>query len=176
MRSPAGDWTGGFWVGLLWLAAQRTGEVRYRAAARDWAQRLRHRELGIGGCASLEMRREVHGRPLPVRKRALEQRVVFFVRGTRAEFDVDEQRPRCRGFQHLQQTRVMPPRPRPLAERGETVGVDADDDDVAVAFAIQHGRARVGDRVVERREAAARVQEIRAGKDGQHRGRPSELG
>jgi len=42
-RSPAGDWTGGFWVGLLWLAALRTGDVRYREAARDWAQRLRPR-------------------------------------------------------------------------------------------------------------------------------------
>lgn len=42
-RSPAGDWTGGFWVGLLWLAALRTGEARYREAARDWAQQLRPR-------------------------------------------------------------------------------------------------------------------------------------
>ncbi len=39
-RSPAGDWTGGFWCGLLWLAALRTGEERYRDSAREWAARL----------------------------------------------------------------------------------------------------------------------------------------
>ena len=40
VRSPAGDWTGGFWVGELWLAASVTGDGRLRAAARDWAVRL----------------------------------------------------------------------------------------------------------------------------------------
>ena len=39
-RSPAGDWTGGFWVGMLWLAALRSGEERYRDGAREWALRL----------------------------------------------------------------------------------------------------------------------------------------
>ncbi|MCO4865519.1 glycosyl hydrolase [Cupriavidus sp. WGlv3] len=39
-RSPAGDWTGGFWVGMLWLAALRTGEQKYRDSARMWSARL----------------------------------------------------------------------------------------------------------------------------------------
>jgi unsaturated chondroitin disaccharide hydrolase len=39
-RSPGGDWTGGFWNGLLWLAAEATGEERYRSEALEWAQRL----------------------------------------------------------------------------------------------------------------------------------------
>jgi unsaturated chondroitin disaccharide hydrolase len=38
--SPAGDWTGGFWNGLCWLAAHATGEVRYREWALRWAERL----------------------------------------------------------------------------------------------------------------------------------------
>lgn len=42
-RSPAGDWTGGFWNGLLWLAAATTGEERYRSQAREWVERLRPR-------------------------------------------------------------------------------------------------------------------------------------
>ncbi|MEX5695008.1 hypothetical protein ABFV48_26740, partial [Pseudomonas syringae] len=36
-RSPAGDWTGGFWVGMLWLAAWHTKEPRYHDQARIWA-------------------------------------------------------------------------------------------------------------------------------------------
>ncbi|MDR6775390.1 glycoside hydrolase family 88 protein [Azospirillum sp. BE72] len=43
VRSPAGDWTGGFWCGMLWLAALRTGDTAYRDHARDWASRLRVR-------------------------------------------------------------------------------------------------------------------------------------
>lgn len=39
-RTPTGDWTGGFWCGLLWLAALRTGETRYKESAREWAARL----------------------------------------------------------------------------------------------------------------------------------------
>lgn len=39
-RTPAGDWTGGFWVGMLWLAALRTGEQKYRDSARMWSARL----------------------------------------------------------------------------------------------------------------------------------------
>lgn len=39
-RTPTGDWTGGFWCGLLWLAALRTGEARYRESAAEWAARL----------------------------------------------------------------------------------------------------------------------------------------
>src|SRR5690348_163519 len=38
-----GDWTGGFWVAMLWLAARATGEERYRSWARQWAPRLRPR-------------------------------------------------------------------------------------------------------------------------------------
>lgn len=39
-RSPQGDWTGGFWCGMLWLAAARTGKERYRRSAIEWAARL----------------------------------------------------------------------------------------------------------------------------------------
>ncbi len=41
--SPAGDWTGGFWVGMCWLAAHATGAPPYRAWARAWADRLHAR-------------------------------------------------------------------------------------------------------------------------------------
>jgi unsaturated chondroitin disaccharide hydrolase len=38
-----GDWTGGAWPGMLWLASRRTGEARYREAARLWSGRLKPR-------------------------------------------------------------------------------------------------------------------------------------
>lgn len=38
-----GDWTGGFWVAMLWLACRGTGEERYGLWARQWAERLRRR-------------------------------------------------------------------------------------------------------------------------------------
>ena len=41
--SPTGDWTGGYWTGMLWLAYSRTGDERYRTAAEDWTERLRGR-------------------------------------------------------------------------------------------------------------------------------------
>lgn len=41
---PAGAWTGGFWVGLCWLAYRLTGAVRYRDWGLEWAARLRGRE------------------------------------------------------------------------------------------------------------------------------------
>jgi unsaturated chondroitin disaccharide hydrolase len=41
--SPAGDWTGGFWNGMCWLAAMGTGEPRYGEWARQWTERLRSR-------------------------------------------------------------------------------------------------------------------------------------
>src|SRR6059036_3365883 len=41
--SPAGDWTGGFWNGLCWLAAHATGKDPYRAWASAWTERLRPR-------------------------------------------------------------------------------------------------------------------------------------
>jgi unsaturated chondroitin disaccharide hydrolase len=41
--TPHGDWTGGFWIGMLWLAATATGEARYRSWAAPCAERLRAR-------------------------------------------------------------------------------------------------------------------------------------
>jgi unsaturated chondroitin disaccharide hydrolase len=41
--SPAGDWSGGFWIGMCWLAAHVTGAPTYHAWARAWADRLRAR-------------------------------------------------------------------------------------------------------------------------------------
>ncbi|OLC15996.1 MAG: hypothetical protein AUH29_06370 [Candidatus Rokubacteria bacterium 13_1_40CM_69_27] len=41
--SPAGDWTGGFWNGMCWLACHATGDERYRKWALEWAARLRPR-------------------------------------------------------------------------------------------------------------------------------------
>jgi unsaturated chondroitin disaccharide hydrolase len=39
-RSEDGDWTGGFWVGMLWLVAHDTGDADRRALARTWTTRL----------------------------------------------------------------------------------------------------------------------------------------
>jgi unsaturated chondroitin disaccharide hydrolase len=41
--SENGDWTGGFWTGMLWLAHTVTAERRYREWAHRWAERLRGR-------------------------------------------------------------------------------------------------------------------------------------
>jgi unsaturated chondroitin disaccharide hydrolase len=41
--TPDGDWTGGAWPGMLWLAAKRTGERKYLDAARLWSSRLKPR-------------------------------------------------------------------------------------------------------------------------------------
>lgn len=38
-----GDWTGGFWVGLLWLAHHRSRDEELLQQAERWAQRLRPR-------------------------------------------------------------------------------------------------------------------------------------
>jgi len=38
-----GDWTGGYWIGMLWLATTATGDPRYRAWAEPLAERLRAR-------------------------------------------------------------------------------------------------------------------------------------
>lgn len=39
-RSENGDWTGGFWVGELWLAAAATGDDQLRARASEWSERI----------------------------------------------------------------------------------------------------------------------------------------
>src|SRR5438445_282187 len=41
--TPDGDWTGGFWPGMCWLAAKATAGARYRRWALEWAERLRPR-------------------------------------------------------------------------------------------------------------------------------------
>lgn len=41
--SPQGDWTGGHWVGELWLARGVTGEERYGEWAAEWCEALRPR-------------------------------------------------------------------------------------------------------------------------------------
>jgi unsaturated chondroitin disaccharide hydrolase len=38
-----GDWTGGAWPGMLWLAYRRTGQPKYLQAARLWSSRLKPR-------------------------------------------------------------------------------------------------------------------------------------
>jgi unsaturated chondroitin disaccharide hydrolase len=43
--SPQGDWTGGHWVGELWLARRVTGEERYEEWAWRWCEALRPRAL-----------------------------------------------------------------------------------------------------------------------------------
>jgi unsaturated chondroitin disaccharide hydrolase len=41
--SPAGDWTGGYWVGMIWLTAAASGDDRYTRLAEEWAARLHSR-------------------------------------------------------------------------------------------------------------------------------------
>jgi unsaturated chondroitin disaccharide hydrolase len=38
--TPDGDWTGGYWIGTLWLAAAATGDARYRSRAERFVERL----------------------------------------------------------------------------------------------------------------------------------------
>ena len=42
-RTPDGGWTGGFWVGLLWLTHHLTGETRFASAAQAWLHCLEPR-------------------------------------------------------------------------------------------------------------------------------------
>jgi unsaturated chondroitin disaccharide hydrolase len=44
---PEGSWTGGFWVGLCWLAHALTAEPRYRSWGLAWAERLRGRAADL---------------------------------------------------------------------------------------------------------------------------------
>ncbi len=44
---PEGSWTGGFWVGLCWLAYTLTNDQRYRRWGLEWADRLRGREKDL---------------------------------------------------------------------------------------------------------------------------------
>lgn len=41
--AATGDWTGGAWPGMLWMAYRMTGRERFRAEARAWCLRLRPR-------------------------------------------------------------------------------------------------------------------------------------
>ncbi len=43
VTTPDGDWTGGYWIGMLWLAHTVTGDARYRAWAEPLVERLRSR-------------------------------------------------------------------------------------------------------------------------------------
>lgn len=43
--TPDGDWTGGAWPGMLWLAHRATGKENYLRLARKWAERMRPRAL-----------------------------------------------------------------------------------------------------------------------------------
>lgn len=45
VTTPHGDWTGGFWPGLCWLAAKANGGARYRRWGLEWAERLRPRAV-----------------------------------------------------------------------------------------------------------------------------------
>ncbi|MCL6648713.1 MAG: glycoside hydrolase family 88 protein [Chloroflexi bacterium] len=38
--SPAGDWTGGFWNGMLWLSAATTAHAPFRSWAQEWTRKL----------------------------------------------------------------------------------------------------------------------------------------
>ncbi len=41
--TPNGDWTGGFWIGLLWLAHKYTLDPKYVRSAEYWLEKLRKR-------------------------------------------------------------------------------------------------------------------------------------
>src|SRR5919112_3875701 len=43
VTTPQGDWTGGHWVGELWLACKVTGQERYEEWAGQWCEALRPR-------------------------------------------------------------------------------------------------------------------------------------
>jgi unsaturated chondroitin disaccharide hydrolase len=39
-RSTDGDWTGGFWIAMLWLAARMSGEEQYAQQGERWVRKL----------------------------------------------------------------------------------------------------------------------------------------
>jgi unsaturated chondroitin disaccharide hydrolase len=41
--TPAGDWTGGYWIGMLWLTAATRHDDSYARVAEEWTGRLRSR-------------------------------------------------------------------------------------------------------------------------------------
>src|SRR5438067_6610747 len=43
MTTPDGDWTGGYWAGMHWLAAKHTGDEQYRRQAVALAQGFKSR-------------------------------------------------------------------------------------------------------------------------------------
>jgi unsaturated chondroitin disaccharide hydrolase len=46
VTTPDGDWTGGYWLGVLWLAHHATGDARYLRWAEPLMERLRSRIEG----------------------------------------------------------------------------------------------------------------------------------
>lgn len=46
VTTPDGDWTGGYWLGMLWLAHRATGDARYQGWAEPLLERLRSRIEG----------------------------------------------------------------------------------------------------------------------------------
>jgi hypothetical protein len=137
-------------------------------------QRTGHGQSGVCAAARLEVGSQINRRAAPVRKRPLEQCIVFLGR-PRAEIDVEEKSCGRGALQQLQQARVMAARPRPFVQRRQAFGVDPDDDDVAGSLAEEDRSARLRDDVLDARQAAIRMQEISARKDGQHGRRPYEL-
>ncbi|HJH26824.1 MAG TPA: glucuronyl hydrolase, partial [Methanophagales archaeon] len=44
VTTEEGDWTGGFWIGLLWFSYKITGDEKYEESAYDWLKRLEKRK------------------------------------------------------------------------------------------------------------------------------------
>ena len=63
--------------------------------------------------------------------------------------------------------RVVPTRPGPFVQGAQTVGIDADDDDVAHARVSERGRTRFGNGVLHTSEPARLMQVQTAGENGQ---------
>src|SRR5437870_645429 len=62
--TPDGDWTGGYWIGMLWLAATATGDARYRAGGATGRAAARADQRGDGvQVLSRVLRRRARGAP-----------------------------------------------------------------------------------------------------------------